>query len=416
MIGLAGALAAPRKRGLLRRPLPSVTTKQLPFLRSASPFRAFVGGRGSGKTYAGCYAALTAAGRGRATGVIVAPTYPMVTDDVLPVFLRLAGPLVRGFNRSDMTVSLLNGSRVLFRSASNAEHVNRLRGLTASWFWLDEAAHIPEGEEAWKILLATLREGGRMGRAWITTTPRGRDWIYNTFVLSGNEDYALFSSHTADNTFVSDEYKAKLTEAYGVGWFARQELAGEFCDPEGALFQRQWFRMVDDAPEFVRTYRGWDLAVTTKSSSDYTVGCKIGVSETQDIYVLDIVRGRWEWPDAKRVIVQTAQADGEAATVCVESVAFQLAAVQELRRESALSQYVVTEIRAERDKLSHALPIASKAQANKVCVVRGAWNSAFLDELSAFSGDGRGHDDQVDALTIAYRGAAKPQVRFRVLE
>jgi len=411
MIGIMPMLVPSGLRG--RR---TVGRKQIPFLASPATFRAFVGGRGSGKTYAGTYAALAEAGRRRCIGAIVAPTYTMVTDDVLPVFEELAGLLLAHLNRSDMAADLINGSRILFRSASNVEHIQRLRGLSTSWVWMDEAAHVADGDQAWKILIATLREHGRMGRAWLSTTPRGKGWIHDRFVVAQNPDYELFTSHTQDNEFTAADYKKALKEAYGIGWFAKQELAGEFCDPEGSLFHREWFKVVDQAPEFAVMYRGWDLACTTKTTSDYTVGVLIGITAEQDVYILDVVRGRWEWPAAERVIIQTALLDGPQAQVCIESVAFQLAAIQKLHEVRELGNHVISEVKVERDKLSHALPVASKAQAGKVYLLRGAWNSAYLDEVCTFCGDGKGHDDQVDGTTVAYRGATAPIFSFRTFD
>jgi predicted phage terminase large subunit-like protein len=399
---------------------PKVAPKQHAFLSLPTRFSAFVGGRGSGKTIAGTLKAIEYAGRCSCTGVVISPTYGNLEDINMPAFLAQAEPgdIVQSMNRSRHSAHMRNGSVVHFRSADKPDF---MRGLSVSWAWLDEAAMLDE--YTWRVILPALREGGKPGPLWITTTPRGKNWIWERFAAKPGENdeqrrrresrYGLIHAHTRDNMFLSTDIVGDLEEDYGVGWFARQELAGEFCDPEGTLFRREWFKIVDRAPEFARTYRGWDLAVSTKTTADYTVGVKIGVTAEEDLYLLDVVRGRWEWPDAKRVVVQCAQSDGPSTTICVESVAFQLAAVQELRRESALSQFVTQDVKAERDKLSYALPVASKAQAGKVYIVRGSWNAAYLDEISQFTGDGKTHDDQVDGTTIAYRGASRPMVRMR---
>jgi predicted phage terminase large subunit-like protein len=402
---------------------PRVTRKQWQFLQLDTRFSAFIGGRGSGKTVAGTLRAVECAGRERCTGVVISPTYGNLEDINLPKFLEVCEPggIVSGVNRSRHTVALANGSIVHFRSADKPDF---MRGLSVSWAWLDEAAMLDE--YTWRVILPALREYGRPGRAWITTTPRGKNWIWSRFAPQPDETpeqaarrrrkYGLVHAHTRDNAFLAPDIVSDLEADYGVGWFARQELNGEFCDPEGSLFQRDWLRIVDRAPEFARTYRGWDLAVSTKSSADYTAGVRIGITAEQDVYVLDVQRYRAEWPDSRRRVIATADGDGERCTIGVESVAFQLAAVQELRREPAMSRYALREVKAERDKLSYALPLASKAQAGKVYLLRGAWNAAYIDELCMFSGDGKGNDDQVDGTTIAYRCATRPEVRMRVLE
>jgi predicted phage terminase large subunit-like protein len=158
--------------------------------------------------------------------------------------------------------------------------------------------------------------------------------------------------------------------------------------------------------------RGWDLATTTKTTSDYTAGVKIGITEHNDIYVLDVIRGKWEWPDAKAVIGDTARSDGTECRVCIETVAFQAAALQDLLADPTLGQYVFEGVKADRDKASRALPVAARAKAGKVYLIPGNWNAPFLDELCFFDGTGKGHDDQVDGLSIAYAGAEKPEPRY----
>lgn len=332
----------------------------------------------------------------------------MLRDSTAPVFEAVGRTAIASVHRASKEYRLINGSLVRLRSADDPE---KLRGPSNSWIWLEEAALMDR--YVWRILLATLREDGTSGIAFLTTTPRGkRHWIYELF-HNGPPNYALVHSATRDNPFLSAELLDDLEREYGVGWFGKQELLGEFVEPEGALFKREWFRVAERVPaDFERIVRGWDLALTTKTSSDYVVGVKIGITRDQDIYVLDVVRGKWEWPEGRNVVINTALLDGTQCTVAVENVAFQLAAVQELYREPRLSAFSIDSISADRDKLSHALPVASRAKAGRLYIVPGAWNRDFIDELCVFTGDGKDHDDQVDGLSIALRSVTGPIPRI----
>ena len=382
-----------------------VSPDQMAFLKSRARYRAFVAGRGAGKSYAMVFAAREMAGT-KSTGMIVAPTYQMLNDGVLKLWTPLCQPVIRKMYRSiPPHCDLINGSEVLFRSADDPDS---LRGPNLSWFVIDEAALLKD-DYAWKILIATLREKGCVGRGIIGTTPRGKaNWVYQKFVVKNkdNPNYALFYGSTFNNPFTDDQFKQDLVDEYGVGHFKRQELLGEFCDPLGCVFQRHWFKIVDPdhLPSFVVIVRGWDLAISTKQAADFSVGVKLGLTSDGDVYVLNVIRQKAEWPDVRRTIIQTAMMDGPECQIKIEEVAFQLAALQELMREKVLLQYAVSGAKTEgRDKLSHALPIASRAQAGKVHLVRGAWNETYLDELCSFTGDGKTHDDQVDGTTIAAR-------------
>ena len=385
-----------------------VSRKQRTFLSSPATRTAYVGGRGSGKTFAGVLKSLAVSGRKPCQGTIIAPTYTMLRDSISPVFEALGRTAIAVKRRSANEYELINGSLVRLRSADDPE---KLRGPSNTWIWLDEAALMDR--YVWRILLATLRESGGSGYAWATTTPRGKkNWVYEVF-NNAPPNYSLVHSTTRENPFLAEELLEDLEREYGIGWFGKQELLGEFVEPEGALFQRHWLRTADRVPsEFEYLVRGWDLALTTKTSSDYTVGVKVGITADQDIYVLDVVRGKWEWPDGRNIVVNTALMDGTVCTVAVETIAFQLAAIQELYRDERLSAYVIDSVSADRDKLSHALPVASRAKAGRLYIVPGVWNQDFIDEMCTFTGDGKDHDDQVDGLSIALRSITGPIPRI----
>lgn len=207
---------------------------------------------GSGKTLAGCVEALR---QPASTGMILAPTYPMLRDATLRTFLSIARPAIAEFNKAEMRVSLVNGTTILFRSADDPD---RLRGPNLGWFWLDEAAMMPR--EVWLIMLGRLRESP--GRAWITTTPRGRDWIYKSFKAEARPGYDLIRADSRTNTYLPAGFVDELRETYEHD-FARQEIAGEFiADAFGQLIPDDW---IDRLPLVKRpermgyAYGGLDL-------------------------------------------------------------------------------------------------------------------------------------------------------------
>lgn len=188
-------------------------------------------------------------------------------------------------------------------------------------------------------------------------------------------------------------------------WFA--EYQGTPRAPEGVLFKREWFRIIDAAPAGVRWCRFWDLATSAKETGDFTAGPKVGVDDSGNLYIADMVHGRWEWPDARRIITQTAQMDGPGVMVGVEQVAFQLAAIQELWRDPALIGHVIHASRPDKDKIARAQPWVARAERGRVYLVRGAWNGAFLNEATSFPVGA--HDDQVDAVSGALSLLAQRQ-------
>jgi predicted phage terminase large subunit-like protein len=380
--------------------------KQIEWLNLPQRRKAFVGGRGAGKSVVLCLAALRELGLRKCSGTIIAPTYTMLRDVDWPMFGDMARGVVKVIRSSAHEMEMVNGSVLRFRSGDDPE---RLRGINNSFFGIDEAAIAKK--DVWMIGLATLREFGGPGQAWAATTPRGvKNWVYETFGIP-RADHAVVYASTEDNPFTGTEFKADLRRDYGVGQWARQELDGEFCDTKGAIFHREWLKVVEKAPpEFVAITRGWDLAVSTKAAADFTCGVKLGLTADADIYVLDVVRGKQEWPDTKKIIADTARADGAECCVIIETNAFQLSAFQELYRDPALAPYPIFECRRERDKMSYALPLAARAQEGKFYMVAGSgtWIDAYRDEFSMFTGQGDEQDDQVDATTNALQHLVPP--------
>jgi predicted phage terminase large subunit-like protein len=316
----------------------------------------------------------------------------MLQDATLRMFLGLCetGGILRRFNKSDMIAHLVDGKTILLRSADEPD---RLRGPNLGWFYLDEAALM--SRETWLIMIGRLRE--QPGRAWATTTPRGFDWLYETFNKQ-DENHQIIRSSTRDNVYNPPGFLESLLEAYPAEWQA-QEVEGEFVSTAGAVFKREWFsQIVDSAPSGLRWIRYWDLATSIKSTADYSCSAAVALADDGVVYIRDMVRGKWEWPDCRRVMMQTMLADPEVEHG-VESAMNGLAAFQELQREPMLTNIAFRSIRVDRDKVSRALPLAARAESGKVKLVRGGWIRDAIEELVFFP---RGqHDDQVDCISGA---------------
>ena len=209
-------------------------------------------------------------------------------------------------------------------------------------------------------------------------------------------------------------------ERYGRGWLeaARGKLGGYAFEAlyqqnpspaEGGRFKRDWFRkVVDHAPAGLRWKRGYDLAVSTKASADYTASFRVAMDAEGNLYIADGFRARIEYPEQRRYIVERMTAEAADTEHGIEAAMHGKAVVQELRRDTSLRRYAFREVRVAGDKLTRALAWLNLAEAGKVFLVRGAWIDAFVEEVAAFP-TGR-HDDQVDAVSTAVNmlvGAAR---------
>lgn len=238
--GLAARLAARVLPGAARDF--AMYPKQRHFVYSDAHHLAFIAGIGSGKSMAGAMRGIRAAhgqiGSKRVpvpnVGVVTAPTYGMLEDATIRTFLELCHEYVTGFDRDkhykQYHLTLPNGSEILFRSTQNPE---RLRGPSITWWMGDEAALSPA--VARRLMIGRLRQFGQLGYEWVTTTPKGRNWVWQTFVRDAGNGYELVQARTDENTYLLAEVVDTWEREY-TGDFARQELGGEFVAFEGLIY------------------------------------------------------------------------------------------------------------------------------------------------------------------------------------
>src|SRR5262249_13526049 len=143
--------------GRLREIAYSPLESQRKFHASTARFKGFSGPIGSGKSAALCQEAikLSYLNPGR-TGVIGAPTYPMLRDATQAALIEILerNEIPHELNRGDNYLLMEETrSRILFRAV---EEFERLRGSNLAWFGVDELTYT--SQEAWLRLEGRLRD------------------------------------------------------------------------------------------------------------------------------------------------------------------------------------------------------------------------------------------------------------------
>lgn len=167
---------------------------------------------------------------------------------------------------------------------------------------------------------------------------------------------------------------------------------------EGGLFKRTWFdQRIDRAqvPAIVRAVRFWDLAMSEKTSADYTVGTLLAECEDGHLYILDVARAQKEWGDVTPYLADTILGDGPTIAQGIEEKGFMTRAIQQLNLDHRLRSYQIWGYPKDTDKVTNALPFAAKCAAGVVHLVKAHWNEAWVDEVCAFPNGT--HNDQVDS-------------------
>ena len=173
----------------------------------------------------------------------------------------------------------------------------------------------------------------------------------------------------------------------------------------------QYFEGNPDLSEMAIIMAG-DLAISKKEFADYSVFVVPGITANDDIYVLDVRRGRW---DSLEILNEM--------FALYRKYRPQLIGLEEGQIEKAIGPFLQKRIMEEklfamnieslkagkRDKELRARPIQGRMKQRKVFIAKGRdWTEPFVSELLRFPNGVK--DDQVDAL--AWIGQMLASVNF----
>jgi predicted phage terminase large subunit-like protein len=172
--------------------------------------------------------------------------------------------------------------------------------------------------------------------------------------------------------------------------------------PGGAMIKRGWLRRYTELPAASRGYfilQSWDTAAKGGPDNDWSV-CTTWLS-TNDFqcYLLDVWRGRVDYPSLKAKVEELASR-WQANQIVVEESGTAIGLLDELRFRVA----GITGIKPDRDKQTRMSIASAIFEAGQVHFPERA---AWLPELEAelFSFPGSRHDDQVDSISQALNHA-----------
>lgn len=164
-------------------------------------------------------------------------------------------------NRSDKIIQLINGSTLIFRSATNYDAI---RGISADYIFTDEFAYFKK--DAWNLAIRPCMAAKKHSKAFIFSTPRGKNEFYDMAMrgqstLPENKNYNYYYMSYTENPLYDIEFVKDCKAHYPSAKF-NQEFMGEFVD-SSSVFDYIHCAVVDEYMERgkgMKYYAGLDLA------------------------------------------------------------------------------------------------------------------------------------------------------------
>ncbi|WBA79564.1 phage terminase large subunit [Endozoicomonas sp. GU-1] len=231
----------------------SLSDAQHRFLTLEKKFRAYVGGFGSGKTFAGCLDLCTfALAHPRLAQGYFAPTYPLIRDIFYPTVTEAAELLgmrtrIRESNKEvDLYLGRIYYGTIICRTMDNPANIVGFKIARALCDELD-VMNGKKAEQAWNKIIARLRlvAPGVINGIGVTTTPEGFKFTYQRFKKSPGASYGLVQASTYENqAFLPPDYISSLRESYP-GQLIEAYLLGEFVNLNAGTIYNQFDRKLN---------------------------------------------------------------------------------------------------------------------------------------------------------------------------
>jgi PBSX family phage terminase large subunit len=384
---------------------------QSDLVNSTSPFPAFVGGFGSGKTHALILRTLSKLfGDGRDFAYYL-PTYDLVRTIGYPRFTETLQSMGVPYsvNKAAHTIEV-NGKTLYFRTLDNPD---RIVGYEVSDSAVDELDTLPteKARRAWQQVIARNRQKKDAGinTVAVGTTPEGFRFVYEQWVKNKTPSYELIQAPTESNAkHLPPGYVETLRETYPPN-LLKAYLDGEFVNLTSGTVYSSYNRERHESRERIQPneplYIGCDFNVTKQAATVYVkrgeawhaVQELVNMFDTREMVAL--IQEKWQrnghsifvYPDASGGSRKTVDASISDIALLEQAGFF----VRAKRQNPAVRDRIIaTNAAFDKGKLfvnSHACPTVAE------CLEQQVYKNGEPDKSS-----GKDHQNDATTYPIAY--------------
>ncbi len=307
-----------------------------------------------------------------------------------------------------------NDGYFMFAGLSNMKQVNKIKSIhNIIKAWIEEAHDITE--EAWDTFSPSIR-GSDDSEIIISFNPNmPTDYFYKRFVTETPPLGSLVVKvNYTDNPYFPEVLELERTNClpypnkYKRIWLG---MPGYF---EQQLLNPDWWKYYASRAAVLKSITGMfitaDTAYTEEAISDYTVVQCWGYIGRNSLYLLDQIRGKWDFPllidNTKNFILSSCRLERKIrpAKIYIEYKVSGISLQQTLKRQGMKAvAWKPKDYRYPEDKIGRVQESSLLIKAGLVYLPKDApWLPELQAELDGFSELGAiGYDDQVDGLTMA---------------